>query len=159
MQRRPNLEHGTPHPLRAGTCGLEAGPLKPNLSPGQVTILIRLRHLLLSDGRGTTSGEGENSRQKVEHPTSNREHLTPDPSCIMPCSKHAEVTVPSLADWERYGGKFITQRATKVVAGGFPAAAGCHRAIELTPVIFPDWRDKGRDCFRASSGTSGAGSG
>jgi hypothetical protein len=27
--------------------------------------------------------------------------------------------------------KFTTQRATKVVAGGFPVAVGCNRAIEL----------------------------
>ena len=30
------------------------------------------------------------------------------------------------------GGKFTTQRATKVAAGGFPVAVGCHGAIELT---------------------------
>jgi hypothetical protein len=29
-------------------------------------------------------------------------------------------------------GKSATQRATKVAAGGFPVAVGCHRAIELT---------------------------
>jgi hypothetical protein len=50
-----------------------------------------------------------------------------------PYSKHAEVTVPSLDDWEKeWGGKFATQCATKVAAGGFPVAVGCHRAIELT---------------------------
>jgi hypothetical protein len=46
-------------------------------------------------------------------------------------SKQDEVTVPSLDDWKRNGGKFTTQRATKVAASGFPVGAGCHRAIEL----------------------------
>jgi site-specific recombinase XerD len=35
-------------------------------------------------------------------------------------AKHAEVTVPSLDDWEK---EFTTQRATKVAAGGFPVNA------------------------------------
>ena len=30
------------------------------------------------------------------------------------------------------GDKLTTKRATKVAAGGFPVAVGCHRAIELT---------------------------
>jgi len=33
---------------------------------------------------------------------------------------------------KRIAGKSATQRATKVIAGGFPVAVGCHRAIELT---------------------------
>jgi hypothetical protein len=32
---------------------------------------------------------------------------------------------------KRNGGKFITQRATQIVAGEFPVAGGCHRAIKL----------------------------
>ena len=32
-------------------------------------------------------------------------------------------------------GESATQRATKVAAGGFPVAVGCHRAIELTPQL------------------------
>ena len=34
------------------------------------------------------------------------------------------------------GEKFTTQCATKVAAGGFPVAVGCHRASELTPAAF-----------------------
>ena len=33
---------------------------------------------------------------------------------------------------KRNGGKFTTQRATKVIPVGFPVAVGCQRAIELT---------------------------
>jgi hypothetical protein len=34
------------------------------------------------------------------------------------------------------GGKFTTQHATKVAAGGFPVANSCHYAIELTLHLF-----------------------
>lgn len=34
------------------------------------------------------------------------------------------------------GGKFTTQRATQVAAGGFPVAVGCRRTIELTRRLF-----------------------
>jgi hypothetical protein len=37
---------------------------------------------------------------------------------------------------KRNGGKFTTQRPTKIAAGGFPVTIGCHRAIELTRVAF-----------------------
>jgi Zn/Cd-binding protein ZinT len=37
-------------------------------------------------------------------------------------AKHAEVTVPSLADWEKEWQKTATQRATKVAAGEFQPA-------------------------------------
>ena len=48
-------------------------------------------------------------------------------------AKHAEVTVPSLDDWEKeWGEKFTMQRATKVVVGGFPVAVGCRHAKKLT---------------------------
>jgi len=57
---------------------------------------------------------------------------TPTCPAVVPlCGTKAEVTVPSLDDWEKESEKFTTQRATKVVAGGFPAAAGRHRAIKL----------------------------
>jgi hypothetical protein len=49
-------------------------------------------------------------------------------------SKHAEVTVPSLDDWEKEWGKFTTQHATKIAAGGFPAAARVTGASELAVV-------------------------
>ena len=52
-------------------------------------------------------------------------------------SKHAEVTVPSLDDWEKEWRKTsTTELATKVAGGGFPVAVGCHRAIELTQMAF-----------------------
>ena len=46
-------------------------------------------------------------------------------------ANHAEVTVPSLDDWEKESKKFTTQGANIVVARGFPVAVGCHCAIEL----------------------------
>jgi hypothetical protein len=40
--------------------------------------------------------------------------------------------VPSLDDWEEgLGEKFTTQRATKVVAGGFPLAAKSTKTCRL----------------------------
>jgi len=60
------------------------------------------------------------------------------PAAVPLCGMKAEVTVPSLDDWEKVwkraenveSGKL--KCATKVAAGGFPAAVGRHRVIELT---------------------------
>jgi hypothetical protein len=60
------------------------------------------------------------------------------PAAVPLCGTKAEVTVPSLDDWEKDWGRAENVEsgklkcATKIAAGGFPVTAGGHRAITLT---------------------------
>ncbi len=48
-------------------------------------------------------------------------------------------------------GESATQRATKAVAGGFPVAVACHRAIELVLWPIEAWGAKFEELFRCKS--------
>ena len=64
-----------------------------------------------------------------------------------PPTRSASHSGRSLDDWEiEWGGEFTTQRVTKVSAGGFPVALGCHRAIELTARELDRKKDGSLDC-------------
>jgi hypothetical protein len=63
------------------------------------------------------------------------------PAVVPLCGTKAEVTVPSLDDWEKEWERAENVKsgklkcATKVVPGEFPVAGSCHRTIELAAML------------------------
>jgi hypothetical protein len=68
-------------------------------------------------------------------------------------TKHAEVTVPSLDDWEKdWQENPQSGPATKIAAGAFLAAASCQHAIKLTIQILEHFMFEHRPIQKSVSG-------